>query len=93
MCVDSYNLQQTQGQERLFRRERGMLADADSNGVQLWRLPLPIRNVSESYVTLLLEHDSLPHSVPNLLLPLSGQDYWHSGDLSWVSLTVVTQKH
>ena len=80
-----------QGQERRFRRLRGMRADADSNGVQLWRLLLPIHNVSESSAILLLEHDNLLRYIPNLLFPLSGQDYWHSGYLSRIFVTYVTQ--
>ena len=40
-----------------------------------------------------LEHNNWPFIVPNLLFPLSGQDYWYSWDLFLVYLVVVTQDH
>ena len=40
-----------------------------------------------------LEHNNLPFVVPNLLFPLSGQDYWYSWDPFLVYLVVVTQDH
>ena len=38
-----------------------------------------------------LEHNNLPFIAPNLLFPVSGQDYWYSWDPSLVYLDVVTQ--